>query len=588
MGISIQQANSMSYFSNTNQVLRKSSGYNESVVSLQKDLTAMGYSTNGVDGYFGDDTKAAVTAFQNAYGLDADGIAGSKTLGKINELINGAKATTVVAPKPTPVYDSVSISGNLQMGSKGSAVTNLQEKLIRMGYNCGGYGPDGDFGTGTYNSVVQFQKNYGLTKDGVVGTQTSQAIANALKTGNNGVPNYLMNKINTSNTVTTTPSAGTNTTGTLQSGSKGNAVLELQKKLINMGYDCGGYGADGDFGTGTYKSVIQFQSDYGLTKDGIVGQQTNQAIANALKTGSNGVPNYIMNKINSISTGKNIEWNNGVPKDIMYKINAAIPPNPDGISVACAFFEGVAEGIVNAAKGLIDSVAHPLETAKGLLFIMKAGKPGTEEFGLLTSMLAETIPEVWDEFSEGNADKKAKMIGNVVGEIIFDVVGTKGIAAATTAIKASVKAGKFAGLISDIRRGIKTIDKVEDVLDDIDVPPVVKGVSNPKKTGVQNILDTMPELIGTNREKLLATIQNEKLSKIVNELYRPGATIGDGGTAASLVDEFSRGSSKHLQKANERVIQLKKIVNSNELGLNDLDIAEALLADLEKAINLFE
>lgn len=98
----------------------------------------------------------------------------------------------------------------------------------------------------------------------------------------------------------------------------------------------------------------------------------------------------------------------------------------------------------------------------------------------------------------------------------------------------------------------------------------------------------MPELTGTNREKLLSAIQNENLRKIANELYRPGATIGDGGTAASLVDEFSRGVSKHLQKANERVIQLKKILNSNELGLNDLDIAEALQDDLEDAINLFK
>ena len=244
MGISIQQANSMSYFSNTNQVLRKSSGYNESVVSLQKDLTAMGYSTNGVDGYFGDDTKAAVTAFQKTYGLDADGIAGSKTLGKINELINGAKATTVVAPKPTPVYDSVSISGNLQMGSKGSAVTNLQEKLIRMGYNCGGYGPDGDFGTGTYNSVVQFQKNNGLTQDGIVGTQTSQAIANALKTGNNGVPNYIMNKINTSSTVTSTTNTATTYSKDNLSKSMRNVynseVEKLQRDLTSFGYSTNG------------------------------------------------------------------------------------------------------------------------------------------------------------------------------------------------------------------------------------------------------------------------------------------------------------------------------------------------------------
>lgn len=138
------------------------------------------------------------------------------------------------------------------------------------------------------------------------------------------------------------------------------------------------------------------------------------------------------------------------------------------------------------------------------------------------------------------------------------------------------------------------IERIRKIDVDLDVRyrSVIEGRGNPSnvynKTKVQEILDTMPELTGTNREKLLATIQNQKLSTIVNELYRPGATIGDGGTAAVLVDEYIRGSSKHLQKAKERIIQLKKIVDSNELGLNDLDIAEALLADLEDAVNLFK
>ena len=52
---------------------------------------------------------------------------------------------------------------------------------------------------------------------------------------------------------------------------------------------------------------------------------------------------------------------------------------------------------------------------------------------------------------------------------------------------------------------------------------------------MQNILDTMPELTGRNRGKLLSAIQNETLRKIAKELYRLGATIGDGGTGASLL-----------------------------------------------------
>jgi zinc D-Ala-D-Ala carboxypeptidase len=39
-----------------------------------------------IDGAFGPQTKAAVTRFQQAYGLGADGVAGSQTFGKIYEL----------------------------------------------------------------------------------------------------------------------------------------------------------------------------------------------------------------------------------------------------------------------------------------------------------------------------------------------------------------------------------------------------------------------------------------------------------------------------------------------------------------------
>ena len=117
---------------------------------------------------------------------------------------------------------------------------------------------------------------------------------------------------------------------------------------------------------------------------------------------------------------------------------------------------------------------------------------------------------------------------------------------------------------------------------------------NPHKNGnygspykVDSLLDGRPELSGTTRDKLLTTVQNSELRKIVNELYRPGATVGDGGTAAMLVEEFNNGSSTHLIKAIERLKQLKNLVRSGKLGLNDLDVVEALIDDLEYAISLF-
>ena len=121
------------------------------------------------------------------------------------------------------------------------------------------------------------------------------------------------------------------------------------------------------------------------------------------------------------------------------------------------------------------------------------------------------------------------------------------------------------------------------------VEDVIEGTGKPfSGTETAKLLDDMPKLSGTNREKLLSVIQDDDLSKIANELYRPAATVGDGGTAAKLTQEFYGGSSKHLQKSTERLKNLNDLIESGNLGLNDLDIAEALRDDLENAINLFK
>lgn len=60
----------------------------------------------------------------------------------------------------------------------------------------------------------------------------------------------------------------------LQKSDKGNAVKDLQRKLIACGYSCGRYGADGDFGEATKNAVIAFQRAYKLKVDGAAGVQT--------------------------------------------------------------------------------------------------------------------------------------------------------------------------------------------------------------------------------------------------------------------------------------------------------------------------
>ena len=70
---------------------------------------------------------------------------------------------------------------------------------------------------------------------------------------------------------------------TIRKGNKNKYVKEVQEKLIQLGYNLGICGADGDFGTATEAAVKQFQRDHGLTADGVVGPKTYAALDAAEK-----------------------------------------------------------------------------------------------------------------------------------------------------------------------------------------------------------------------------------------------------------------------------------------------------------------
>lgn len=64
----------------------------------------------------------------------------------------------------------------------------------------------------------------------------------------------------------------------LRSGAEGVDVIALQLLLIGRGYDCGPWGADGDFGPATYGAVTRFQREHGLEVDGVIGPETWRAL----------------------------------------------------------------------------------------------------------------------------------------------------------------------------------------------------------------------------------------------------------------------------------------------------------------------
>ena len=59
-------------------------------------------------------------------------------------------------------------------------------------------------------------------------------------------------------------------------GAMGQTVYDVQARLQALGYYP--YDPDAKFGTGTRDAVIRFQAESGLTQDGIVGEETLNAL----------------------------------------------------------------------------------------------------------------------------------------------------------------------------------------------------------------------------------------------------------------------------------------------------------------------
>lgn len=69
----------------------------------------------------------------------------------------------------------------------------------------------------------------------------------------------------------------------LKNGMEGSDVKALQENLIGLGYSCGRWGADGEFGDATELAVIAFQRASGCDADGEYGPVTHAAMLKAVK-----------------------------------------------------------------------------------------------------------------------------------------------------------------------------------------------------------------------------------------------------------------------------------------------------------------
>jgi hypothetical protein len=85
----------------------------------------------------------------------------------------------------------------------------------------------------------------------------------------------------------------------------------------------------------------------------------------------------------------------------------------------------------------------------------------------------------------------------------------------------------------------------------------------------------------------MAQATTSEAKSIVDQLYREGATVGDGGTADAIRHELASGKPtggrSHIKKGKERLRQIERILRRNP-NHPDRDLLERLADDLRDAL----
>ncbi|WP_375499405.1 peptidoglycan-binding protein [uncultured Nostoc sp.] len=149
-----------------------------------------------------------------------------------------------------------------KIGSNGADVSSSQRCLKKLGYFNGPV--SGKFASLTQNAVIKFQQANRITADGVVGASTQRALQRACQ----------------SRTFSRNTSGGQYPV--LSQGKTGAAVTRLQQRLRQLGYL--NTNPTGNFGPMTRDAVIAFQRNYRISANGIVNQQTWNALLGSSAT----------------------------------------------------------------------------------------------------------------------------------------------------------------------------------------------------------------------------------------------------------------------------------------------------------------
>ena len=129
-----------------------------------------------LDGLFGPGTEAAVKEFQKIFNLTPDGVVGASTWYQIVSIyVAVTKLAELQSEGQRYMLGSYELPNVLALGSSGESVSKLQYMLNVLSDFIPEIPPvtiDGQYGIGTRDAVLAYQRYAGLTPSGLVGTST--------------------------------------------------------------------------------------------------------------------------------------------------------------------------------------------------------------------------------------------------------------------------------------------------------------------------------------------------------------------------------------------------------------------------------
>jgi peptidoglycan hydrolase-like protein with peptidoglycan-binding domain len=231
---------------------------------LQELLKKRGFYTGSADGLMGPRTRLAISEAQKNYGLAIDGIAGPQTIAALESGSSSGTSKVNIADNKT---ENQTGDVSTKSDPTDKSLLALQELLAKRGFYNGAI--DGIKGARTSAAIVAAQRAYGLTPDGIAGSQTLAALEkDAVKVA----------IAKPSNNSTNSPSNNPSANQAPQPASSANAdgVANLQNLLADRGFYKGPI--TGVLGARTKEAIIAAQKAYGLAADGVAGARTIAAL----------------------------------------------------------------------------------------------------------------------------------------------------------------------------------------------------------------------------------------------------------------------------------------------------------------------